>query len=423
MSSSNPALSSRETSPPASIAPEAIQRQLERILCSSQFRSSRRCQLLLKYVTEHTLSGDAPVFKERTLGMAVFGREPCYDTTQDPIVRTTAGEIRKKLAQYYQEPDHATEIKIELQPGSYVPGFRASAPGPVPAAPPPSTFALRKRSQTLIAVGVVVLLLLAGAALSFSKMNSSALDQFWSRMLDAPGGVLFCLGEPDVLNLRSDRQQSALVEALEHSSKDQLSTSNQAIPLTNLVAIPGRYVDYGDTVCLVRLTSFLERHRQQFHIRGTSSTTFADLREHPTVFIGAFDNDWTLRSVGQVRYVFEKSYEDPAHVIEIIRDRDHPEKNDWKLVNSWPDWNVPYDYAVISRIVDRNTDRMIMVAAGITEYGTLAAGEVLTNPDYFNEIAQQLPPGWQQKNVQIVLKVPVVRGASGHPHAVATYAW
>ena len=70
--------------------------------------------------------------KERTLGIAVFGREPSYDTSTDPVVRATAGEIRKRIAQYYQESGREHEIRINLSPGSYVPEF-GSAPGGFPA--------------------------------------------------------------------------------------------------------------------------------------------------------------------------------------------------------------------------------------------------------------------------------------------------
>jgi hypothetical protein len=41
--------------------------------------------------------------KERTIAVDVFGGEPTYDPGADPVVRISAGEVRKRLAQYYQE--------------------------------------------------------------------------------------------------------------------------------------------------------------------------------------------------------------------------------------------------------------------------------------------------------------------------------
>ena len=59
--------------------------------------------------------------------MAVFGRDPDYDTNLDPVVRTSACEVRKRIAQYYLEPGHESEIRIEMHSGSYVPDFRFPA--------------------------------------------------------------------------------------------------------------------------------------------------------------------------------------------------------------------------------------------------------------------------------------------------------
>jgi hypothetical protein len=66
---------------------------------------------------------------------------------------------------------------------------------------------------------------------------------------------------------------------------------------------------------------------------------------------------------------------------------------------------------------------MVVVAAGITHYGTAGAGEFLSDPEYFAEALSQLPRDWPRKNLQIVLRVPVVQGASGHPRVLATHSW
>src|ERR1700733_8719572 len=103
---------------------DSIIAQLERLLTHPVFKSSKRCPIFLRYVVERTLLGETehPV-KERSIGVEVFGREAGYDTNHDPIVRTTAGEVRKRIAQYYHEPGHESEIRIEIPPGSYVPEF------------------------------------------------------------------------------------------------------------------------------------------------------------------------------------------------------------------------------------------------------------------------------------------------------------
>src|ERR1700677_3895166 len=103
---------------------KAIQEQVERLLSNSHFNQSRRFPSFLRFVIEQTLLGQTDLLKERTLGIEIFGREADYDTASDPIVRVTATEIRKRIAQYYQEPGHETELRVSLPAGSYVPQFQ-----------------------------------------------------------------------------------------------------------------------------------------------------------------------------------------------------------------------------------------------------------------------------------------------------------
>src|SRR5579862_5670147 len=110
-----------------------IRNQLERVLAHPQFQNSRRYPALLRYVVEKTLDGNGASLKERTIGIEVFGREPNYDTNLDHTVRTSAGEVRKRLAQYYVESDHEGEIRIDLPAGSYVPQFRNRRPEKISA--------------------------------------------------------------------------------------------------------------------------------------------------------------------------------------------------------------------------------------------------------------------------------------------------
>jgi hypothetical protein len=396
---------------------EDIRIQVERILASAPFRSSRRCQALLRHIVERTLAGDTATLKERTLGIDVFGRPPDYDTNGDPVVRSTAGEIRKKLAQYYQDSQHSGGLRIELHPGSYIPEFHLAEAAPLPVAPQQPGRRLSRRAVWVLGAALAVLAAAAGALLP--RWRSTDLDRFWGPMFEAQSGVLFCLGQPRVYNLRSDDRQNKLEAALPGLPGGSLESSQETIPLKQLVPMWDRYVALGDAACLLRLTSLFERRGRPYSIRGEASTSFEDLRERPAVLIGAFDNRWTLRTLGRLRYTFYKDFQG----LEAIRDRDHPEASGWKLLNAWPEWNLTHDFAIVSRVRDPSTDRMVVISAGITQYGTAGAGEFLSNPEYFAEAVPRLPRDWPQRNLEIVLSVPVVHGASGHPRVLAAHTW
>jgi hypothetical protein len=60
---------------------------------------------------------------------------------------------------------------------------------------------------------------------------------------------------------------------------------------------------------------------------------------------------------------------------------------------------------------------------GLWGYGTLAAGEFLSDPKYMEILNRQAPAGWQKKNLQIVLSTEVIKGSSGPPRVLASYSW
>jgi hypothetical protein len=426
---------------------EEVRTLLEQVLGSHQFKGSRRCQILLRHITERTLAGDTSSLKERTLGIEVFGRAPDYDTSQDPIVRAGAAEIRKKLAQYYQEPGHESEVRIELLSGSYIAEFHfngsggpgaangagaasgagvasaaevaevAVAPGVADVAAPERP---RKRYRAIVGCVAAAVLLALIFTVVLPRWGHTDLDQLWGPVLKSPGTVLICVGQPVAYNLKSREAQDAIQDA--HTPLRPNSTpAIGPIHAEDLIILWDRYVALGDAECLMRLASVLERYRKPYRIRGERSTSFADLRDTPAVLIGAFDNPWTLRTAGQLRFTFTK---DTAREIDMVVDRQHPEKRDWMLTGAWPNWDVPYDYAIVSRILDTTTDRPVIIAAGITQYGTMAAGEFLSNPEYFSEaVGKFRDRSWHKKNLQIVLGVPVVNRIPGHPQVLSTHVW
>src|ERR1700677_2233565 len=109
-----------------------VREQLNRLLAHPLFTNSKRYPVLLAYTVEQALLGNAGELKERTMGVEAFGREPTYDVNLDPVVRTTAADVRKRLIQYYYSPEHAGELIVEMPLGSYVPTFREPV---VPASP------------------------------------------------------------------------------------------------------------------------------------------------------------------------------------------------------------------------------------------------------------------------------------------------
>jgi TolB-like protein/Tfp pilus assembly protein PilF len=88
-------------------------------------------------VIEHTLAERIDSLKERMIGVEMFGRPVDYDTANDAVVRVKATEVRRRLAQYYQDSaGRDASVRIELPVGSYVPKFAWPAAPAEPSSAP-----------------------------------------------------------------------------------------------------------------------------------------------------------------------------------------------------------------------------------------------------------------------------------------------
>src|SRR5690242_3220433 len=98
-----------------------VRSELDKVIESTAFRSSRRSREFLSHVVELALSGAFDQLKERIIGTALYGRPSDYDTGSDAIVRVTASDARRRLAEYYGAGEEKPPVRIQLTAGSYVP--------------------------------------------------------------------------------------------------------------------------------------------------------------------------------------------------------------------------------------------------------------------------------------------------------------
>ena len=416
-------------------AREPALEQLARILSSAHFRTTKRCSLLLRYVVERASANDFECLRERSLGVAVFERDPAYDTNEDPVVRIAAGEVRKRLAQYYLEPGRETEPRITIPPGSYMPEFH---PAPQRAEEPAAVstdfeqVALAPVEIPLIVghapvrtgrrwwvLGLAGLAVLSVAALLLPS-RKTALDRFWAPVLEPEGPVLVCLGQPKAYFFQT-AVQGELDRWFEHRTEAGVAPpSFKSIPVDDVVPAWDRMISIHDAEAFARLSALFNRAGRGANLRGGRLVSLKDLRGKPLVLIGAFSNDWTLSLTGESRFYFDV---DREHRGMVVRDRKQPDRVEWRIQNSWPMQKIPLDYAIVSRVINPVTEQTVVIAAGITHFGTQAAAEFLTNESYFAEALQNAPADWSRKNFQVVLSTQVMSGTAGPPKVLAIDVW
>ena len=389
---------------------DLIREQLARILVSPLFCHSKRFPEFLRYTVNRALQEDTAGIKERTIGVEVFGREPNYDTSLDPVVRMTAVEVRKRLAQYYQLASHEHEPRIEFERGSYVPEFRLRDEAPVqgPAAAAPSvgvkTPAYR-RSSAWILVACVATAALAISGFLLGGTKQSPLDVFWSPVTASKSAVLICMPDLDtILGSMDERQRPAPNDLMQDVSR---------LP----VAFRRDKVSFGDSMAVASIAGLLGTQRKEFWVRHSEDMKLDDLREGPVVLVGAYSNQWALQLGNELRYSFAREGD-----TYYIRDAANPSARQW---TERPNDGAPgaFDYALISRVLDPTTGSIVITAAGIRQYGTQSAGECITDASCFEQAEKIAPGDWAKANVQIVIETAVIGENPGKAKVVAARVW
>jgi hypothetical protein len=422
---------------------EAVLRELEKVLTSPQFSSSKRYPALLQYVVKNTLDGKSDLLKERTLGVEVFDRPPTYDTNADTVVRYTAGEVRKRLLLYYHEHGRTSQIRISLPAGSYVPEFLqgqeeqdetrvdpGTAASPVTAARPSATAAgetrepepvalltlaarnspsfgaaevspglapgrnrsITRRMLWLACAVFVVAIAVTGINWRYRAVHPrTALDDFWAPVLHDQRTVLICTG--------------SVIFAPERFSGTLTAGKDIQYP----------FVSMESASAISHVSGLLQGSGVQIQLKSAGATPLTELREHSFVLLGAFNNQWSLRLVEPLRFHFAPL---PA---ESIVDQMQPQ------VRWVRDPSLPYasadDYALVARYRDNTTDSWVVVLAGIGRNGTEAAAEFASSPHYMQLLRDQLGKDFSNWNVEAVLKVSVIDGKTGAPSILAVHAW
>jgi hypothetical protein len=394
--------------------------QVERIVADPLFCQSKRYGLFLRHVTERALNNAHEHVTERSLGIEVFGRPPNYDTDADPIVRVTASEVRKRLAQYYEDPAHSGEVRLVIHKGSYVAEF--VAPGalqaPVEVLVPERSGAVspaiepRSKRRWRYAAGLIGCCVFVATLVWVSRPQPSAFDLFWAPVLDGPRDILVSIPQfSDHVHLTGvDNPQLTWSDALTPTP------SNMGVGWTTYAS---RLVHVRDLAVACRLSEFLGSKRKHALVKGEHDATLRDLRESPAVILGGLNNQWTKRLVPQqARFNF-----DGDGTVRFIQDSQNPASRQWAFDSRVPSGAREKDLIIISRVSDSVSGRVTVLAGGFSAWGTEAAVELLTNPEQMQTVLAQAPHNWGARNVQIALECTVVNAQSGIPRFLAAQYW
>jgi hypothetical protein len=435
----------------------SILQELEAIQTSPYFQTSKRCKQFLSYVVRHRLEGNHERLKERTIGVELFQRPVGYATGDDPVVRVQAGEVRRRLEQYYHAMSSHSAVRIELHVGSYAPEFRwaptalpeqesvlaqvdpiqLDRPQPAPHRQESSLVATSAEKETkrspknrkllAWALPMASLVLIAALVLIWlnvyrTKAPKSILEQFWSPALASSEPVLICMAKPTVylpsakLYQRHSKTGSKFNNIFERLTQEPDLQANDKLVWGDMI----EYRDYGlatgDVYAAIGLSALLGQIGKRSQVRIGDSYSFEDLRNFPAIVIGAFNNRWTMQMTSNLHFGFAE--EDGQS---FIREQG-PSGRQWSPKSATNGMEIE-DFGIVTRLLNSKTGQFVVAVAGIKSYGTQAAGELVSNSEYLEKALRTAPPDWQGKNLQIVVQTTVTDAIAGPPQVVAVYAW
>jgi hypothetical protein len=422
--------------------------ELQEILRSAPFSSSRQCQNLLRYLVEKSGNGGEESLKERVIGVEVFGRSPDYNTGDDPIVRARVGEVRKRLAQYYlsDESSHA-RIKIAIPSGSYRAIFeflpeeapvdkiqpsglpqnlsqkegatQISPASQIPTPKPPNTLTATR----LWVAGVMFACLIAFLIFAFRRGGSqNALDQFWVPVLQNSKPVLIYTGT-NAIYMPTESFVAKRPHPQEHEQSDGmllfLSELAPGETLTSADVYPINYefTSVGDMSVNVRLASFLTAKHHGFDVRAGENISIGDLRESPSVLVGGYNNFLTLQLSHNLPFALAGSQDGRQPIQELGgAKKGWSSRLDAKRANG-------EDYAIVARILSSETGNPVIIVAGVTSFGTRAAGQFITNAESLKALTATAPKDWASKNLELVVRTQVLKSDPGAATIVDARYW
>jgi hypothetical protein len=397
------------------------ERLLNRVVESTPFRRSSRLREFLIYVGNEVILNGAEDLHEQQIGVAVFGRAPLYDTSQDNIVRVNAMELRKRIDLYFANEGQNEPLIFEIPRGSYVPVFRPrrlnfldrpvekaplveaplapvtppSQEAPPPAAAPGWLMPQVFRDPFQISLLIVIVCLTAWritdmrhnqqTQMSLHKWQSGpALRAFWGNFFGqrlAPEIVLadtsFGMAQ-DVLH-----KQLSLGDYLDYSyrsaqSPGPLSNDARQQQQKDLAVIFNRNSgSIGDFRVARRIT---ELETGDYGTRLSFAREYAGhrLRWSNTIFVGSSrSNPWVELFEDRMAYHFKQSQDSTPFVVTV----DKPTGNEQAQYAISSDPGRRTAYCLVVFLPNPTNTGNTLILAGTDSQATEAGGDFLTSEE------------------------------------------
>jgi hypothetical protein len=430
---------------------KALRAHVQEIVEGEAFKGSSRCGRFLNYIVDQAIAGHFDSLKERVIGLELFERSPAYDTSEDAIVRVTASDVRKRLLQHYGKYGGASDFRINLPLGSYVPEIIRSAKGEtapmdshkglhvmpgadtfvssahrelVPAVPmeqqaagaagPEVETGPSKRRNWLVWLSIVCVIAAVNFAVWAGLWKRTArngpavvLPAPWSAFFASPHPTHLITSDPDIAGIQILR--GSRISVSDYANHNYLPDESK---------VPGDVKHFIDTMLrgdkaatidaqiAAAIAGVARAASRSIEVQGARSFQFSNLKTDDNfIFLGSPSSDpWFSVFNDQLDFRIVRNNNPGWEMIEDI----HPGANEQaSYIPTARGGATGESYAIVAFIGNPDQYGQVMLLAGANREGTLAAGKLVTDLPRLAAALQKcgLQPSSPPRHFELLLHV------------------
>lgn len=387
-----------------SVLKEEKLRQLDKVLQSHALHGAESLKAFLRFVGLSAINHPETQLKEYVIATEVFGRRSDYDPRIDSAVRVQAGRLRTKLQEYYATEGKYDEVHIDLPKGQYTPVFSYAKPSR--AEDTNGTHRLTETAESLASASVKQVAL-----------------PLWEELLRAPEPVLVIFSNSVFHGNYDEMRLFNSLDVLE--GHHDVPTSAPSLNLgPGQTPVIDHYTGIGEVMGVYFLGDFFAKMHHPFRIKRSLLLTWDDAKMENIVVLGSPAENLFLLDLPQKQELIFKWVPDEngKAVNAIVNTR--LQSGEQEVYRATQYGNSPSqvseDYATVSVLQGLSGKNRMMILAGINTFGTQAAAEYVTQPEYIKDLVSHLniaPAGESPRlptYFQLLLKVKVNGGVPIH---------
>ena len=408
----------REIHPHMAIANITIEEKedaLSRALAIPSVADDPQLRNFLEFTAEKVIRGETAGITELVIATEVLGKPPEFDPRLDPVVRTCARRLRKKLSRHYAKEGASDPVRLTVHRRQYLPDFvrrKRNFRRLLPAA----FVAALAAGIVLLALGLYRIWPLQRTGIPAQAFEGDAGNAILNPFLiGAHRTVLAVYDLPLVEDasgnlLRLKEGSPGMLEAGEPDSVKKLLVTPSLAGREALYPAGG-ITGTGEALAAALFGRYFAGRASAFETRVWSSLARAEREENNVLLLGAPDMGTVALARGNTsdfRFVRLRNASGRwLTAIENLR----PAAGERLLyeVKMGPAATAPEEvYALISFLPGRAPGSHWLLVAGSTSAGTLGASEYLTS----GRVLRDLPPAWlmvggQPPSFEMLVRVPV----------------